>query len=80
MKDCCRACDGRGSRSVEDRENVFKVKVTTCGACSGSGRTPESKGGKRFFRRTPKSVDDDNDLNRAADNFLARHGFGKGGR
>lgn len=78
---CCRSCDGRGSRKTEDRENVFKVTVRECGACRGTGRVPEpSKGERRFFRKAPKSEDDDNDLNRAADRFLARHGFGKGGR
>lgn len=79
---CCRSCDGRGERKATDKENVFKVTVSKCSACNGTGRTPEpSKSGKRgFFRRAPKCEDDNNDLDRAADKFLARHGFGKGGR
>lgn len=78
---CCRSCDGRGFRRSEDRENIFKVIVRECGACRGTGRIPEpAKGERRFFRRAPKAQDDDNDLDRAADKFLARHGFSRSGR
>jgi len=78
---CCRACDGRKTRSRVDKDNVFKTTVTACSACGGSGRTPEpSKGTGRGFRRAPKSEDDDNDLNTAGDAFLRRHGYGKNGR
>lgn len=78
---CCRSCDGRKTRVVKDRENVFSERTVTCGACNGTGKKPgPPKGDRKFFRRAAKSVDDDNDLNRAADTFLARHGYGKGGR
>jgi len=81
MRDkCCRSCDGRGHRLTEDRENVFRVTKSVCGACSGTGRKPEpSKGRRRFAKRTPDD-EDDNNLDRAADKFLARHGFGRNGR
>ena len=77
---CCRSCDGRGYRLTEDRENVFRVTRSNCSPCSGTGRNPEPSTGKR--RRFAKKADDDDDggLDRAADKFLARHGFGRNGR
>lgn len=81
-KEACRACDGKGERTVEDRENCMKSITRVCSRCNGAKKEPgPPKGdGKRFFRRTPKSEDDGNDLDRAADLFLAKHGFGKNGR
>ncbi len=82
MRDkCCRSCDGRGHRVTEDRENVLRRIKSVCGPCSGTGRTPEPSQGKRrrFAKRTPEE-EEDNNLGRAADRFLARHGFGRSGR
>lgn len=80
--EACRACDGRGTRKTEDRENVFRVTVGNCSRCNGSGREPgpPKPGAKRFGRRRRREDEDDNDLGRAADRFLARHGFGRLGR
>lgn len=82
MSEACRGCDGKGETRSTDKDNVFKETVRVCSRCGGGKREPgPPKGdGKRNFRRAPKSEDDDNDLNRAADTFLARHGFGKNGR
>ena len=80
-RECCRACDGSKIRRTVDKENVFKVTETVCAKCGGSGREPgPAKEGKRGFRRTPKSEDDDNDLNAAADKFLASRGYNRNGR
>lgn len=79
--ECCRACDGAKVRKRADRENVFRVTTSVCSRCGGTGREPgPPKGDGRGFRRAPKSEDDDNDLNKAADSFLRRHGYGKNGR
>lgn len=80
--ECCRGCDGRGATSRQDKENVFRAPTAReCSRCHGTGREAgPPKGDGRGFRRAPKSADDDNDLNTAADAFLRRHGFGKGGR
>ena len=80
-KEACRGCDGRGERSTEDRENMFRVTVTKCSRCGGAGVEPgPSKGKRRSFGPKPDDDDDDQNLNRAADRFLKRHGFGRGGR
>lgn len=78
--EACRACDGRGVRKSVDKENMFKETVTNCSRCGGARAEPgPPKGDGRGFRRAPKSADDDNDLDRAADTFLRRHGYGKNG-
>jgi DnaJ-class molecular chaperone len=80
-KEACRACDGRGSRTTEDRENVFNVTTTKCSRCNGVGIEPgPSKGKRRSFGPKKEDDEDDQNLNRAADRFLRRHGFGRGGR
>ena len=79
IEKCCRACDGRGARRTVDKENVFKERVVSCSPCGGTGKISPPTG-KRGFRRAPKSEDDENDLNSAADAFLRRHGFNKHGR
>jgi DnaJ-class molecular chaperone len=83
-KEACRTCDGRGSRKIEDRENVFNVTTKVCSRCNGVGIEPEpSKSKRRSFGKKKKKKEeeeDDGNLNRAADRFLRRHGCGRGGR
>lgn len=82
MSEACKGCDGKGDRIVGDKDNVLKAGVKrTCSRCGGSRKEPKGPPKQaRGFRRAAKSEDDDNDLNRAADLFLARHGYGKNGR
>lgn len=77
----CRSCDGRGSRTTEDRENVFLVTTTVCSRCRGTGSEPgPSTGKRRPFTPRQEQDDDEQSLDQAADAFLRRHGFGRGGR
>jgi len=75
----CRSCDGQGSRTTEDRENVFRTVTKTCGPCRGSGVDPGPSNGRRRTFGPKKGQEDDESLDRAADSFLRRHGYGKGG-
>lgn len=82
-REACRACDGRGFRTKVDKENVMKEIKTTCSVCGGTGREPPpSTGrGRGFGRRGPhvEETEEEEDINRKADNFLRRHGLDKWG-
>jgi hypothetical protein len=81
----CRACDGRGYTVKIDKNNVLKegIKIT-CSRCGGSGFEPgpsKSKGGGRWRGggSRQEETEDEKDVNRAADTFLKKYGFGKWG-
>jgi hypothetical protein len=83
-REACRACDGRGFRTKVDKENVMKEIRTICSVCGGTGREPPpSTGrGRGFGRRGPhvEETEEEEDINRKADNFLRRHGLDRWGR
>lgn len=77
MGEACRACDGRGERTVTDKDNVFSTKTRVCGVCQGGRRVVQAKPstGRRFFPR--KDKDDDQDG--AGDAFLRARGYDRNG-
>ena len=83
--EACRACDGSGVRKKVDKENVLRETVTTCSRCGGSGKEPVTgppKKGRGGWGRRPQQPEDEDekDVNKAADNFLRRHGLDRWGR
>lgn len=83
QREACRSCDGKGYRIKIDKENVMKETRVVCSKCGGTGREPPPSTGRgRGFRRGPhvEETEEEEDINRKADNFLRRHGLDKWGR
>lgn len=82
-REACRSCDGKGYRIKVDKENVMKETRVVCSKCGGTGREPPpSTGrGRGFGRRGPhvEETEEEEDINRKADNFLRRHGLDRWG-
>lgn len=80
----CRACDGRGYTIKTNKDNIIKGETrVTCSRCGGTGFEPRpttGKGGGRWRGSHQQEPEEEKDINRATDNFLKKHGFGKWGQ